>query len=378
MSKQILCIGILIFAYNAIAEVSIKDISFKSPGKIGKLVINYDGSLKDYPTMSVKNGFIDIVIPESKVRNKINKQFSFSTKTRDTTITVEQKNSKSVRAKISVPFNIKKYESKVAMILKDNRIEISFPKIAVKLPKVAPKLKAKAAMKVKNVKKLDASFLDTLIEDEKAKTKVTAKSIFAKKSKAVDVNENLDSVKTSSAGVEKQENKSFMGTYIAKFAAFLGVIIVGFYGIVALFKKGVAKKGKLGFLNKNELVEVISSTHVGPKKSMMLVRAHEQVFLVSNTDHGLTLLSEINDVNGLLKDGEKKAAGFNFDDRLETSTNDELNDNNVTLKKDITESKPINTKEAIKDYLVVGNTAKPKAKFSDQIKEKIKDLKPMQ
>jgi flagellar biogenesis protein FliO len=101
--------------------------------------------------------------------------------------------------------------------------------------------------------------------------------------------------------------------YIGKFVAFLSMLLLGFYGVLQLFKKGIIKKGNLGFLNSTKLVEVLSTTHVAPKRSLMMVRAHKQVFLVASSETGIQYLSEIKDVAGLLKEGEKAIAGSNFD-----------------------------------------------------------------
>jgi flagellar biogenesis protein FliO len=356
---------ILLLATSVSAATTIKDASFAKPGKIGKLTIKLDKPLRGYPNMKVHNSFIDVVIPNSEIKNEINKQYSFSSKIKDTNISIKRSGKNNVKAKVVLPFNIKKYENKVAMILDKNQIVLSFPRIKVKNP--AP-LKKKVVKK-KAARKLDASFLDGLIAEEEKKVKPATVA---------------DKVQTKQAAVKKDEKKSFLMTYIAKFVAFLGVILLGFYGVVSIFKKGMAKKGKLGFLNKNEIVEVISNTYVGPKRSFMLVRAHEQVFLVSNTEQGMSLISEVNDINGLMKDGERKASGYNFDDKLEETPTE----SNVTLKEDIMVSKPISTKEAIKDYIagsvkpVVENAVvedvQERVKFSDQIKAKVKDLRPMQ
>jgi flagellar biogenesis protein FliO len=369
---KLLLLTSLLFSYSSFSKVNIKDVNFQSPGKIGKLIIKFDGKLNKYPEMKIHKGFIDVEIPDSSLTKTVNKKVSFSTKkSLDTQIKVSKNTGSSVKAKVILPFNVSKYESKVAMILKKSHIELTFPKMKAD-PSRLPRQVEKRTLGVTK-EKLDASFLDKLIKEEEGKVKKVAAKL-PSKMKAV-----KDAVTSKKAAVEKKGNKSFLTDYIGKFVAFLGVILVGFYGIVSLFKKGVSKKGKLGFLNKNEIVEVISNTFVAPKKSLMLVRAHEQVFLISNTDQGMQLISEVKDMNGLMKDGEKKVAGYNFDDKLDDSSADDEIESRVTLKEDINQSAPINTKEAIKDYLMpVGNDVKERVKFSDQIKKKVKDLKPMQ
>src|SRR5690606_33110515 len=83
-------------------------------------------------------------------------------------------------------------------------------------------------------------------------------------------------------------------------------------------------KGKLGFLNSTKTVEVLSTTFVGPKRNVMLIRAHDQVFLVGSSENGLQLISEIKNPSGLMKEGERALAGDNFDTQLSKSPEKEF------------------------------------------------------
>ena len=47
-----------------------------------------------------------------------------------------------------------------------------------------------------------------------------------------------------------------------------------------------------------------------------MVKAHKQVFLISNSERGMQLISEIQDVNGLIKTGELELTGSNFQTNL--------------------------------------------------------------
>ena len=156
-----------------------------------------------------------------------------------------------------------------------------------------------------------------------------------------------------------------------KFVASLGLILLLIYGVVLLMKKGFIKKGKLGFLSNADTISVISQNYIAPKKSLMLIRAHNQVFLVSNTETGIHPISEIKDAAGLLKGGEIAVSGHNFDTNLQEANDDEVNDEKITLKEDITQS---NKKSSLSSYINV----KEKVKFSEQIKSKVKNLKPLQ
>ena len=174
----------------------------------------------------------------------------------------------------------------------------------------------------------------------------------------------------------KKENKSSFSLtgYIGKFVAFLGLILVFFWGAVQLMKKGAFKKSKLSFLNSTKVVEVINNTYIGPKKSLVLVRAHNQVFLVGSSETGLQLISEVNDVSGLMKDGEKQIAGDNFDTNLGSAN---TNNKEFKLKDVISENKTASQSEGL-DKLLADTATEDKVKLSDQIKDKVKNLKSLQ
>lgn len=74
--------------------------------------------------------------------------------------------------------------------------------------------------------------------------------------------------------------------------------------------------------------------------------------------------------NRLLKNGEKTITGHNFDTNLESSTQDENNDSKIKIKEDIMLS---NKESALSSYSEI----KEKVKFSDQLKKKVKNLKPL-
>ena len=103
----------------------------------------------------------------------------------------------------------------------------------------------------------------------------------------------------------------------------------------------------------------------------MLIKAHNQVFLVSNTDTGIHPISEIADAAGLLKDGEKAISGHNFDTKLTIADSDKLNDEKIKLKEDITKSNKLSSLSSFAEVT-------EKVTFSDQLKKKVKGLKPLQ
>ena len=133
-------------------------------------------------------------------------------------------------------------------------------------------------------------------------------------------------------------------------------------------------KGKLSFLGSSKQIEVISSTYIGPKKSMLLVRVHKQLFLVGSSETGMSLISEIKNPAELLKGEIKEINGTNFDLDLTQAQADELLENKVKLKSD-----PNSGLEAFLNQNKSNDVSEGAVvKFSDQIKKKVKGLKPLQ
>jgi flagellar biogenesis protein FliO len=320
--------------------------------------------MNGYPELAVEGKTIQVLIPDSKVKTVVEKSVSFSTHKKDTLLKAYQAERKVSKIKAQFPFLVQKKKAQVALVIKDNRIELTFPRVMVKLAK-----KAKTAPKKKAVKKefLNEEYLNTLLkvsdkrEKKNAAQKETSQKLVQK-----------DSVSKKSAAPKRDSSGSSLSLieYGGKFAAFLGLVLLLFYGVVALMKKGFLKRGKLGFLNNADQISVLNQTYIAPKKSLMLIKAHNQVFLVSNTDHGIHPISEIKDAAGLLKDGEKTISGHNFDTKLSDADEDKSIETKVKLKDDITKS---NQESSLSSYLNV----KDKVKFSDQLKKKVKNLKPL-
>ncbi len=169
---------------------------------------------------------------------------------------------------------------------------------------------------------------------------------------------------------KKKEEFSF-ASYAVKFTVFLALVLGLFYGIVQLLKKGVFNRGKLGFLNNSQMIQVLSTTYIGPKRSLMVVKAHKQIFLVSSSENGVQFLSEMTDTSGLIKEGEKLVTGTNFDLNL-GSAEDTTNETSFKLKENINESTPVPEKG------IQSLSAKDIVKFSDELKKKAKKLKPIE
>jgi flagellar biogenesis protein FliO len=378
----------LTLSFSSFAKITVKDLDLKTENGRGILTISYSGNLVDYPELNVNLNSVDVLIPNSRIQKSINRKVNFVTNNRHTRIKATQRRSNVTKVKTILPFTIDKVKDKVSLVIKDNKILLTFPKLKAESayittkPKVSNKVAETSPTSIRKASPvakdlLNEDYLNSLIDQEKSfaanansiknidKVKTTQSSQAANKAAPVDVKTAKKAPLSSG-----KSSFSFM-TYAGKFVAFLGVVLLLFYGVITLMKKGVIKKGKLGFLNKTDQVTVLSQTFIAPKKSLMLIRAHNQVFLVSNTDAGIHAISEINDVSGLIKDGEKIIAGNNFDDSLGDADGDQKLVSKIKIKEDITQS---NKQSSLSDFI----GTKDRVKFSDQIKKKVKGLKPLQ
>lgn len=397
------------------ADVTIKGADLQNAkGSQARLSIRHAGIINDNPKISVNDKTLSITIPNSGLGSKINKKIN------GTSLSATMSGEETVAINVALPYSLKGREADVAITLKDGAIDVSYPRLDVAKktagtePSRAPGITEKAivldtAAINAEAEKLDESYLSSLVnkQDKLAEKKHAEEKVEAKIADQGDtdrVNLTQSSVaKTASSSQSTGEqateapksNFSVVG-YIGKFVAFLAVMIAGFYGVLTLFKKGIIKKGKLGFLNSTKLVEVLSTTHIAPKKSLIMIKAHKQVFLISNTEAGMTLVSEIRDVAGLIKNGEEEITGSNFDTNLYSanktekqfklkevdtrnsygddedyemdSLDDMLNDNvpaRSTGKKTSTNALASIEKTPVQDQV----------RFSDTIKNKVKNLK---
>ena len=317
------------------ADVTIKGADLQNAkGSEARLKILHAGIINDNPRISVNDKTLSITIPNSGLGSKINKKVNGSTVS--ATMTGEE----TVAINVALPYSLKGREADVAITLKEGSIDVNYPRLNAEKKAVettasrAPGITEKAivldtAVHNAEAEKLDESYLSSLVQkqdklaeqkhaEEKTEAKIadqgdTDRVNLTQASVAKSANSNQSAGEQAMG--ETKSNFSIMG-YVGKFVAFLAVMIAGFYGVLTLFKKGIIKKGKLGFLNSTKLVEVLSTTHIAPKKSLIMIKAHKQVFLISNTEAGMTLVSEIKDVAGLIKTGEEEITGSNFDTNL--------------------------------------------------------------
>ena len=103
----------------------------------------------------------------------------------------------------------------------------------------------------KQTEKLDENYLVKLENEQKnVQAKADAKKILIAADQKRTTQVDTDRVNVAQSSVAKMPiptpKASFSVTsYIGKFVAFLSLMILGFYGVLTLFKKGVIKKGKL-------------------------------------------------------------------------------------------------------------------------------------
>lgn len=356
-----------------------------------KLIISHTGVFKGNPKLVVNDNSLTITIPEAELKSKINQTIN------DTQLNASIDNN-SVIINLALPYSLKGLEKQVAIALKDNSIELNYPKVKiVNKSKVsrAPGITGPTEVAV-NLEKVNNT--EALKFDEKYLDKIEKNQVVKESN---DKKEAQDNVKVLNSAIEK--NNAFTNTnvntgaketgsismlgYVGKFTFFLVLIIGSLFGVLMLFKKGVIKKGKLGFLNSTKMIEVLSTNHIAPKKSIMMIKAHKQVFLVSNTDAGIQLISEIKDVTGIMKTGEEELTGSNFDKNLmaanqapkefklkEMASTVESEDYAMSSLDDILND-DIPARKTSAQSSIDRSPIEDQVRFSDVVKNKVKNLK---
>ena len=332
------------------AKIHFKDVQFKklSPFR-GQVEVLFSNDIVEIPRLKFEGNKIHLFMPQTKIPTKIVRKLSLK-KGSDMVIKGEQFSSRDSLLSIFLPHPVKSIAKKVHVSLKGKKVLLDFP------------LKIKRNGKFKTIKKIglkskskddyDEIYLQKLIDEKNAKSNT-------KNNKSI----KTDMVKKSFSSLPKEKKgETFsLGKQIAKFALFLVLVIAIFYGIVFLIKKSMMSKNKLGFLNSTKIVEVLNTTYIAPKRSMMLVRAHKQIFLIGNSEKGFHSLGELTDIAGLLKEGEKAISGNNFDTSLQSASS---------------EDKEFSLKETMK----IQNVKEPEedTRLSEKIKNKVKELRALQ
>lgn len=415
MKTLVLFLAVITSLDLSAADVTIKgaDLS-NAKGSQARLSIRHAGIINDNPRILVNDKTLSITITNSGLAGKLNK------KVNGTSLSATMSGEETVAINLALPYSLAGREADVAITLKDGSIDVSYPRLDVAKktvavePSRAPSITEKAivldtAINNAEAEKLDESYLSSLVTkqdkltekkhaDEKAEAKMEGLADTDRVNltqSAIAKTANATQSAGEQAGEAPKSNFSVVG-YIGKFVAFLAVMIAGFYGVLTLFKKGIIKKGKLGFLNSTKLVEVLSTTHIAPKKSLIMIKAHKQVFLISNTEAGMTLVSEIKDVAGLIKNGEEEIAGSNFDTNLYSANKSEKQfklkevetrnsygdeddyemDSLDDMLNDSVPAKNVGKKTSTNALASIEKTpVQDQVRFSDTIKSKVKNLK---
>jgi flagellar biogenesis protein FliO len=380
MNRKLLSLALLSLAsLSAHAGVKVTSLNLTTSGTNGYVNVTLEGRSTELPDIKVYGKTIEIVLSDAEAFTSIFKNVHGAQ------LSANVLNGKAI-VKATLPYEIN--AQGVDLGWKNKNIEIVFPRgkvarvesdrptapvVKPALPKIENKVMAKVENSVAK-EKLNEDYLNDLMkEDTKSARRDTDLPPKAEVKK--------DEIKVQQAGIaklptavetpKKTENFSFAG-YAAKFTVFLAMVLGLFYGVVQLLKKGVFNRGKLGFLNNTQLIQVLSTTYIAPKRSLMVVKAHNQIFLVSNSESGIQFLSEMTDTNGLIKEGEKQVTGTNFDLNLGSAEASNY-EPTFKIKENINESTPISEPKGI-----AALTAKDIVKFSDELKKKAKKLKPIE
>lgn len=396
MFRSLTLLSLLIFfgATNALAGVKVTSLDLYTHGDTGFVKIALDGRSPELPDLKVYGNTIELILTDAEAFNAITKSI------RGAQLSANVLNGK-VIVKALLPYELDR--KNVDLSFKNSSIDIIFPrgkasivtapiKIEEAKTPAAATVKAEAAP-VKKAKSVDVAsvtkkpsaitkealnedYLNNLMNETKApaadKKEIAAAQALNKDEVTLKQSAPAKAISTGKASAPRKEEFSFAG-YAVKFTVFLALVLGIFYGIVQLMKKGLFNKGKMGFLNNHQMIEVLSTTYVSPKKCLMVVKAHKQLFLVANSENGLQFLSEMKDTSGIIKEGEKLVTGTNFDTNLESLNSSEAAPS-FTLKEDITQSTPVEEKSGLASIA----KAKDIVKFSDELKKKAKKLKPIE
>ena len=366
MNIKLKIIVALVFLYGfpeAFSKLNINDVNFKQNFNKGELEVKFKGNIKNEPIVLLKKNILQLTFPASVVWPKIEKKATLGSEKFNTTLLAYQYNKDDVRVRILFKNNHKLEKNDIKIKVINDKILASFPLNKYFKNKKRKSYSSKSSNKIKknsvgsNALKYDESYLDKLLKD-----KVDVKEENNEKNNQV----NEDEIKLALSGTLKKKEENKINDYLIRFIVFIFIIIGLLYGVFYLFKKGFFKKGNVGFLKNNEGVTILSTTYLGPKKNLLVVKVYDQVLLLGSSEQGVNLITELKDTNTVIKSGEVSLSGSNFDMNL-----DEASKN----------SKDFKLKENNLDNLK-NNNIKPfknkKERFSDQIKTKLRDLKPLQ
>lgn len=391
MAKQtrLLFLLLSLVTTSAFAKVEIGKVKLTRDGNTGVVTVGLKGKFNSTPELTIKDDIIQVALDGAVVWPKIEKQATVNSKF-DTKLMAYQFNKDVARVRAILPYDLRGKEDRVSLEVSDNEIKMYFP-ITKSNKQVAVTKAATNKVKEEAVKTADAydeSYLNKLLKDKEEVTQNnvkkddkiadTSKSLFALTKERTEQIE--DSVSNLSSSVEKGGFK--MSTYIFKFIGFFAIFAAGIWFLMNFFRKGMLKKGGLGLFSNAKMVEVLSTTYLGPKRSLLIVRVQKQVFLMAQSEKGMDFLTEITDTSSFFKEGEKNLTGSNFDTNLETASKSskEFRLKEVAQNMQEASNSTTSSQQAILNSLAgqaAGNSAE-KVSLTAQIKKKVKDMKSLQ
>ena len=363
---------------------TVKDVKFKKlKGARARVEIFMEGTAKGVPILKASGRRIELEIPAPlSVQKGSVKKISLDARF-DTSLNVGRLSPKSTRVSLVFPRIVSGLKEGTSVEVKGKRMVLHFPFPA---KKIAPPTKAigrykkklKASNKVigqsgKGKEAFDESFLQKLLDDRRDKKRERQGD--AKKEQNPHSPGDRDTVRTK---VSSPDQKGAGFPFLLQMGKFIGLLILViciFYGTVLVLKKSIFSKGKLGFLNSTAAVEVLNTTHLAPKRSVMLVRAHKQIFLIGSSEKGLHTLGELDDMTGLLKKGEKELGGSNFDTSIEEAAKKDKEFNLKGMLESELPPVPPPTDRAVSQEREAPKGVKDRVRLSDEIKSRVRELK---
>lgn len=366
------------------AEIKLESIELNKIGDENKVTIRFDKNLNKSPTLEIRPQVIQLEIPNTYVWPKIEKNVSLDGRNDDSTLTAYQFTREIVRFRTITSHDVSSKRDQIRVVHRGNEIDLIFPRTQADL--LAERNFKQNRVATTQRSKIDESYLERLMREKKQEMETNSYALQQEVEDKNTVKQQKDEVSMTMSAVDtfNPNESSSIGTdfslinYIGKFAAFLGLVLVLFYLLVNFLRKGFFKRSKLSLLGDTKVIEILNTTHIAPKKSLILLKVHNQAFLVGSTETGLNLISEITDLSKLFKSEEKTIAGNNFDTTMEEASSD---DKTFSIKKDISLSFDEKTKKVQKGLSEFLGTEKKDAQgpnLTDQIKNKLKDLKSLQ
>lgn len=304
----------------------------------GILSINLKEDIFQLPKKTVKRNFYQYEFTDMITWPKIDKIINIHEKLK-VTVNIYQYTPQITRLRIVFPFSVRPNDQLLNLKLRDKKVEVEFN---------INEILAKTNIKIGDVNRYDEKYLNELLSGSKKKKEVVKKKtgvsdidadLFSE-NKVVDTkkainNKGKKNPLQESFLVDNKKAESNFTMQIVKFVGLFILIMAIFFAIVSFIKKGIFGKRYSGMLKDKKNINVINRTFIEPKRSLMTIKVGEQVFLLSSTEKGVSLISELNDPVNLLKNVDEKLSGKNFDGNIQEQINNKDIENNIVLKEKI-------------------------------------------